>query len=68
MKVKDYVHDMILNQKWAVELDQVGETDVDFYEYDQFWKHCPFLNCDVKYFRIWKNVLVLVIDSPNKID
>ena len=37
MKVKDYVRDMIFNQKWAI------ETDVDFYEYDQFWKHCPFL-------------------------
>lgn len=60
MKVKDYVHDMILGQKWAI------ETDVDFFEFNTPHSKCPFLNCDVRFIKTYQNVLVLCIDYSTK--
>ena len=60
MKVKDYVHDMILGQKLAI------ETDFDFYEFNTPHSKCPFLECDVRSIRTCQNQLVLVIDYSTK--
>lgn len=60
MKVKDYVRDMVLGQKWAI------ETDFDFFEYNIPHCKCPFLQCDVRSIKTYQNQIVLVIDYSTK--
>lgn len=67
MKVRDYVNDMILGQKWYVEVnfyDKHNEwVSVDTFEYSIPHTKCKWLDNDVKYFRTCRDAILLVVDD-----
>ena len=77
MKVIDYYNDMILNQKWAVEVETICvHTCVDepfediatnTYYFTVPCGKCKYFNYDVRYFRIINDTIYLSIKDYDEV-
>lgn len=80
MKVKDYYNDMVLNQKWAIEVEEVLvhnslDSDKNFVESQTNTIHysvpfkgkCEYLSSEVCYFRIVHDEIVLCIQDISEV-
>lgn len=78
MKVKDYYSDMVLNQKWAVEVKTVcchnsvdepfDDVAVSTYHYSvPFVGRCNYLDYDVQYFRIVNDTIYLYVNDYDEV-
>lgn len=69
MKVRDYVNDMVLNQKWCVEVnfyDTHNEwVSVDTFEFSIPHTKCNWLDNEVKYFRVCNDTITLCVNSDS---
>lgn len=78
MKVKDYYSDMVLNQKWAVEVKTVlchtcldepfDETTLNTYHFSvPFVGKCRYLDFDVQYFRVVNDEIYLRVNEYDEV-
>lgn len=68
MIVADYERDMILGQKWAIEVHTdspiESECRVQTFHYNIPWKgKNPYLRCEVDFFRIVHDEIILVVHT-----
>lgn len=75
MKVEDYYNDMVLNQKWAIEVETTcshtcvdepfDDIAINTYHYSvPFVARCKYLKYHVRYFRVVNDTIYLsVTDS-----
>ena len=78
MKVRDYVSDMIIGQKWAVEVcffvtspneyesDEVEDYMTFHYQEGQPYK-CDWFDNEVLYFRVIANEIVLCVNQQARL-
>lgn len=62
MKVRDYVNDMVVGQKWSVEVNY-HDKEVDTFEYTIPHTSCKWLDNEVRYFRAFGDGITLCIDD-----
>lgn len=78
MKVKDYYSDMVLNQKWAIEVTTVlchtcldesfDEVSVSTYHYSvPFIGRCRYLDSEVRYFRVVDDTIYLCVQEFDEV-
>lgn len=68
MTVKDYYRDMVLHQKWGIEIDhyyeseEILEEDFETIHYSvPCEKRCPYWDFEVRFFRVVDDEIILCI-------